>query len=30
MEAYLAANKWYFEKEKVKCVVSESEDDVSE
>ncbi len=30
MEACLAANGWYFEKENVKCTASESEDDVSE
>ncbi len=30
METRLAANGWYFEKENVKCTVSESVDDVSE
>ncbi len=30
MEAYLTVNKWYFEKENVKCNLSESEDDANE
>ncbi len=30
MEAYLAANGPYFEKENVKCTASESEDNVGE
>ncbi len=30
MEACLAANRWYIEKENVKCMALESEDNVSE
>ncbi len=30
METYLAANRWYFEKENITCTALESKDDMSE